>query len=91
MKGVIQMVKGGYKIIDFKDINIVTGTGATVTGIYESIEESHRKAILISGITIDGIEKPDCFVDCEIADSNYTFTAYGKTFTVTNADLVTFA
>lgn len=85
------MLKGGYHIVDFRDVNITTGTGVTVAGVYESIEENHRKAILISGVTIDGVEKPDCFVDCEIADSNYTFTAYGKTFTVTNADLVTVA
>lgn len=84
------MKKGGYKIIDFKDVNITTGgDGVTVTGIYESIEESHRKAIMLSGVTIDNVEKPDCFVDCEIADSNYQFTAYGKNWTITNADLVT--
>lgn len=85
------MKRGGYKIIDFKDVNILTEGGATVTGIYEEIEKRHRKAILVSGITIDGIEKPDCFVDCEVSGSNYTFTAYGKTFTITNADKVTIA
>lgn len=83
------MLKGGYKIIDFKDVNITTGAGVTVTGIYEDIEKSHRKAILLSGITIDGVEKPDCFVDCEVTDGNYKFTAYSKTWEITNADLVT--
>lgn len=83
------MLKGGYKIIDFKDVNITTGTGVTVTGVYEDIEKSHRKAILLSGITIDGVEKPDCFVDCEVADGNYKFTAYGKSWEITNANLVT--
>lgn len=85
------MKRGGYKIIDFRDVNITTGTGATVSGIYESIEKNHRKAILISGITIDNVEKPDCFVDCEVSGSNYTFTAYGKTFTITAEDKVTIA
>lgn len=84
------MFKGGYKIVNFHDINIVTTDGATVLGVYESIESSHRKAILISGITIDGVEKPDCFIDCEVSDGNYTFAAYGKTFTVTHDDKVTF-
>lgn len=83
------MLKGGYKIIDFHDVNITTGTGVTVIGVYESIEKSHRKAIMLSGVTIDNVEKPDCFVDCEVTDSNYTFTAYGKTWTITNADEVT--
>lgn len=83
------MLKGGYKIIDFKDINITTGEAVTVVGIYESIEKSHRKAIMLSGITIDNVEKPDCFVDCEVTDGNYTFTAYGKTWTITNENAVT--
>ena len=85
------MKRGGYKIIDFGDVNILTEGGATVTGIYEDIKKAHRKAILISGITIDNVEKPDCFVDCDVSGSNYTFTAYGKTFTITNADKVTIA
>lgn len=85
------MLNGGYKIIDFQDINITTENGATVTGIYESIENNHRKAIMISGITIDGVQKNDCFVDCSVSDGSYTFTAYGKTFTVTNADKITIA
>lgn len=83
--------KGGYKIVDFEDINITTENGATVVGVYESIESSHRKAILISGVTIDGVEKPDCFISCDISDGNYTFSAYGKTFTVSNADKITIA
>lgn len=85
------MLKGGYKIIDFQDVNIVTTDGATIVGVYESIESSHRKALMVSGITLDGVQKPDCFVDCEVADGNYTFTAYGKTFTITKEDKVTFA
>ena len=85
------MIKGGYKIIDFKDVNIVTGVGATVPGIYDDIKKSNRKAIMVSGITIDGVEKPDCFVDCEVSGSDYKFSAYGKTFTITSENKVTFA
>ncbi len=85
------MVKGGYKIIDFKDVNITTENGATVIGIYESIESSHRKALLISGIVIDGVEKNDCFIDCTITDGSYSFSAYGKTFTIANDDTIKLA
>lgn len=80
---------GGYHIVNLSDVNITTADGATISGIYESIENAHRKAILLSGVTIDGVEKNDCFVCAEIADSNYTFTAHGKTFTITNEDKVT--
>lgn len=85
------MIKGGYKIIDFKDVNILTGVGATVPGIYDDIKKSYRKAIMVSGITIDAVEKPDCFVDCEVSGSDYKFSAYGKTFTITSENKVTFA
>ena len=85
------MIKGGYKIINFKDVNIITGDGATVPGIYDGIKKSNRKVIMVSGITLDGVEKPDCFVDCEVSGSDYKFSAYGKTFTITSENKVTFA
>lgn len=82
------MLNGGYKIIDFKDINIDTTNGAVIVGIYDEFENNHRKATMISGITIDNVQKNDCFVDCSISDGSFTFSAYGKTFTVTNEDKV---
>lgn len=85
------MVRGGYHILDFKDQNITTDAGATIVGIYESIEGSYRKAILVSGVTIDGVEYRDTFVNPTSGDNNYTFSAYGKTFTITNDDKVTIA
>lgn len=85
------MKNGGYTIVDFKDIDILTDGGATVVGIYESLEDRHRKAVMVSGVTIDGVQKSDCFVDCEISGSDFTFSAYGKTFTVNAEDKVTIA
>lgn len=84
------MKKGGYQIIDFGDVNI-TATGVTVPGVHHAIESSNRKAILISGVTLTGVEQRDCFVDCANASGNYTFSAYGKTFTITADDKVTIA
>lgn len=84
------MKKGGYQIIDFGDVNI-TATGVTVRGIYKAIKSGHRKAILISGVTLTGVKQRDCFVNCAYASGNYTFSAYGKTFTITPSDKVTIA
>lgn len=83
------MIKGGYKIIDFQDVNLTSDAGVTVVGTYEAIEGSHRKPLLISGITIDGVEKNDCFVSCTSAENSYSFTLYGRTVTVSNADQIT--
>lgn len=85
------MKRGGYHIVDFKDVNITTAEGATIAGIYEELEGSYRKAVLVSGVTIDGVEYRDTFVDVSHSENNYSFTAYGKTFTVTNEEKVTIA
>lgn len=82
-------LKGGYKIIDFKDINLVTGTASTIAGVYDAIESNYRKAILISGIVIDGVEKADAFVELSVDNSNFVGSLYGKTLTITNTDKVT--
>ena len=86
------MIKGGYKIIDFKDKPFVTG-GATMTveGIYDTIEVSYRKPLLLSGLNIDGIERNDIYAMPTLSGSNYVFTAYGKTITITDADAVSVA
>lgn len=84
-------MNGGYKILDFKDVNITSDSGATVVGIFEEIEGSHRKAILVSGVTLDGVEQRDTFVDPIVNAGSYTFTAYGKTFTITNENKITIA
>lgn len=80
---------GGYKIIDFKDINLVTGTASTIAGVYDAIESNHRKAILISGIVIDGVKMADSFVELSVVSANYTGKLYGKTLTITKDDKVT--
>lgn len=85
------MLKGGYKIIDLKGVTIASEGGTTIAGIYNAIENNYRKPLLLSGVVIDGVEKADVFIEVTTTNSNFTFTAYGKTYTVTNADLVTIA
>lgn len=85
------MLKGGYKIINLSDTVINADGGATIDGIYESIENNYRKPLILSGIVIDGVEKADCAITVTSAENSFTFTAYGKTYTVSNADLVTIA
>lgn len=86
------MLKGGYKIIDFADVALTTaGAAVTIEGVYEAIEASYRKPLLLSGLNIDGTEKNDVFATPTTSDGNYVFTVYGKTITVTAADAVTVA
>lgn len=84
------MIKGGYKIIDFKDTLFTTG-GATmmIDGIYDTIEASYRKPLLLSGLNIDGTECNDVYATPTVSGTNYVFTAYGKTITIQDTDAVT--
>ena len=84
------MTKGGYQIIDLKDVKLTLGTGVTFKGVYNQIKGT-RKAILVSGLNIAGTEYHDTFVDFTVSSTTYTGTIYGKTITVTNEDLVTVA
>lgn len=64
------MVKGGYQIIDLRDINHQIGIGQVHEGIYDKIE-STRKAILLSGITIAGVEYHDTYIFPTVNGTNF--------------------
>ena len=82
------MTIGGYQIIDLKNTKLTVGTGTKIDGVYDKIK-STRKAILISGLNVGGTEYHDTFVELTVSGTNYTGTIYGKTITISNADLVT--
>lgn len=84
-------IKGGYKLIDLKDNKFtIGGDGITVKGIYNSIENSYNKPLILTGINVGGVEKNDVFVD--FADDSGSYVANisaTEKITITNADLVT--
>lgn len=82
------MVKGGYQIINLENKDLTTGVGMQYSKLYEKIEGT-RKPILLSGIQIDGTEYHDCFVEPIVDGTNYNVTAYGKTITISDLDIVT--
>ena len=55
-------MRGGYKIMDFKDVKIAsTSEGASTTpvdveGIYEAFESNYSKLPVIHGLIIDDVE-----------------------------------
>lgn len=83
------MLKGGYKIIDLKDVNLITDEAAVkIDGIYEAIEGNYRKPLLVSGLTIDGVEKADFFAIATISDSSFEIKYDTKKITISDADEV---
>lgn len=85
------MIKGGYRIINLGDANFKTGTAVTIPGIYDRFKNSHRKAIMVSGITLGDSKVADYFIQYQVSNGNYTFVIHGRTFTVTHEDKVTIA
>lgn len=84
------MIKGGYKIINLKDTDLVPeATAVIIEGLYNSIANIYRKVLLLSGIVIDGVKKADCFVEAKITDTTYHIQVYGYDIAVTNEDAVT--
>lgn len=94
------MVKGGYQIIDLEDRDLTPNKSTRYEGIYDKLEGT-RKAILLSGITVDSVKYNDCFVTKIINGSyielNVTFSRVessgnmlhrGIVFRVQKGDLV---
>lgn len=85
-------IKGGYKLIDLKDSKLTVGDGVTVKGIYNSIENSYNKPLILTGINIGGVERNDVFI--YFADDSGSYVANisaTEKVTITSADLVTVA
>lgn len=70
--------QGGYRIIDFKDIDLINEETLN-TSIYNAIEESYKsKALLLSNIVIDKVEYNAVFKEIKHIDNYYTFEAYDR-------------
>lgn len=82
------MLKGGYQIIDLEDREFKIGVGQVFEGIYDRIE-GNRKAILISGLNVDGIEKRDCYTYPEIDGTSYDCIVGIYRVHITDRDIVT--
>lgn len=83
-------MRGGYKIINFKNIPFETG-GATmmIEGLYNEIESNFNKAILISGLNIDNIEINEMYINPISLGGTYRFHLNNtKSVIVTDADAV---
>lgn len=81
-------MRGGYKIINLKDKLLMVGTQASIKGVYNSIESNYRKALLLTGITIDSVEKPDVFITLSHNGNKYTGLLYGYTLEINSDDKV---
>lgn len=85
-------IKGGYKLIDLKGIKLTVGEEVIVKGIYNSIENSYNKPLILTGINISGVERNDVFIDFSDDSGSYVANISAtEKITITSADLVTVA
>lgn len=63
--------KGGYKILDLKGENFVSGTGKTVSGLFDKIAETDKR-VVISGASLGGNALKDFDVNFALVSSVYT-------------------
>lgn len=82
------MYKGGYKIIDFKRLNLVAGSKTTIKGIHECIENNYNKPLLLTGLKLDGVDRIDVFCSYTVTLQVFSFDVYGYTITVDASDAV---
>lgn len=65
---------GGYTIVNLHDVNFTIGTGQKIPGIYDKIEGT-RKPILLTGITVGGIERMDRYTCFGLEGTTYVSDA----------------
>lgn len=82
-------MKGGYQIVDLHGVEL-SGDAVTIPGTYESVEGNHHKPVLLSGITIGGIERADVYTTPATNAGNYALPAYNGVITITSDDAVTY-
>lgn len=82
------MVKGGYQIINFDGVEFRTGISMQCEGLYEKIEGT-RKAILLSGLTVDGKEYHDVYINPQIFTYSFLFDCGDFILDISDRDICT--
>lgn len=84
------MRKGGYQIVNFKNIKITVAEATVVEGVGSSLLNSHNKRTVVSGLNIGGTEYPDFEVLFKNGGGTFTGTVDDNTISVVaSTDTVT--
>ncbi len=78
-------VRGGYKLVDFGDVNIVTATPTNIAGIYEQLENNYHKPLIFTNMVLDGALVNDFSAKPVVSGGAYVVTLI-NTATATNVN-----
>lgn len=67
--------QGGYRIINFNDISL-SSTSTRIADVYNELNKNYRKAILLSGLNINGTKINDVFVDVIKLNNQFVISIY---------------
>lgn len=82
--------RGGYQILDLMDTALESGKATVIKGTSRAMARHLRARVVISGLTLDGIQYTDFTADSvTIAGSTYTIQGGGCSIVITNEDTVT--
>lgn len=81
------MNTGGYQIINLENRPLTLNVGMVYDGIYDKIERT-TKAILITGLTVNGFEKRDEFCTVTLSGSGYVLHTRSYDITINDIDVV---
>ena len=79
----------GFQYVDFKNVDITT-TPKQVKGVYKTIKENYRRALILHNCSINGSEIADCTVFAKLVSNNFVLY-YGDPsyyINITGADMV---
>lgn len=78
------MIKGGYKVIDFKGSPFTSGEEASVDGLHAAVSNPYGKATMVSGLVVGDVAYPDFFAPFTEGGGNYSTSVVigGSTITI---------
>lgn len=82
-------MRGGYQMVSLKNLNIKS-TPILINDVYDTIENTMYKPIMLTDIVIDGVNKNSLYVEISTNETNYVIDLYGGTLTITNKNMVSF-
>lgn len=80
-----------FKILDFKNENLDSSgnLGSNIQGLYETIEScSKNNVFLLTGLTIDNIERNAVYAQCYVLSGKFNFFAYDCQITIESDNTV---
>lgn len=54
-------MRGGYRIIDFKNTAFTSAVPETISGLFAQVSNPYQKACMVSGLTVGDIKYPEFY------------------------------